>query len=279
MTDEHKELSAQAKEAKAKALLEKNKAKGLIRVDDTDKLLKSLTEKYGENTYDIVYNALVRPSDMVAKMDIKNDIKDLKNGRVTSAKLLQHIADNQIDSETLSKGLNKTVVLPKKEEKPKTECLDVSANFPSNTNDCFKTENVPVTKSLVTPYTLSDVETWARRKFNFSPIKNAPTNPGENYLAANLLEKMDIKGEMNPPNSGNLEHMTYSLKELKEKANLSAEDVDKILGPYTFRRSENEDIRVTRKAALYLMETNLLHQFKEDNPFLVPLSNKRGVSR
>ena len=239
MSDPRTDLAADAKKAKAKSILERNKAQGLINIADTDALINSLAEKYGDKTYDIVIAALTRPYDMVNKMGIRDD---MGSGKLTSAKLLQYMADNNIPSETLNRGLQRTSDNQQRgQEQPRTtEYLEVQGTFPSNATSYFKTEDVPGYFSAPFGFNQANVENWARNT-------------------------MHINRQTSPPQSGNFADMTYSLKELKAKAHLTDADITKILGADAVAKADNDNVRVTRKAALYLLETNILRQYHAAN--------------
>ena len=274
MTSPRDNLSAQAKEAKARSMLERNKARGLIKIDNVEALVSSLSAKYGDKTYDIVLAAVTRPYDFVNKMGIN----EFEGKKITSAKLLQYMADNEISADILNRGLQNGGQTPPTQTNNRSsqpEFLDVQGSFQCNNFSYFKTENVP-TPLVATPFGFSQtsVENWVNANLHVTPSRTALMNPGDNPLAATYLTQLGVRGAMNPPSAGNLDYMTYSLKELKNAAHLSDADITKILGSDAVAKADNDNVRVTRKAALYLLETNILRQYHEANP-LINL-NSRG---
>ena len=86
----------------------------------------------------------------------------------------------------------------------------------------------------------------------------SPTLPGENELAVTELNRT-MRLNPNALNS----NQEFSLKELREKAGLTDEDIRFILGDAGVKKSTQGNIYVTREAALYLMERKILRENRQ----------------
>ena len=86
----------QDKNAKALALLTKNKEAGRLSIDDPEAMMQKLTERYGDKAYDLVVNALVKP---------KTVMDDLGQTGVkpSSANTLNYLISDEISKENIAK--------------------------------------------------------------------------------------------------------------------------------------------------------------------------------
>ncbi|MBO5284699.1 MAG: hypothetical protein J6B00_02360, partial [Alphaproteobacteria bacterium] len=92
MTDTKSAMKDDMKLAKAKTLL--------VRAGvDADKTLKQLVAKYGANTYDIVLNAMLKPTDMMIAAGQKF---------ANTKKTIEYYASHQVSDVQLAKAINKT---------------------------------------------------------------------------------------------------------------------------------------------------------------------------
>ena len=250
------ELSADAKLAKAKTLLNRLKAKGVLNVKDIDALLSALNSRYGDRTYDIVLNCVNRPYEVM---------KALGQEGTTSAKTLQYFADHEISAADLEKALNstanttsktKTTTTPVKASAtppaPQREVLTPIKTFIVPPTSSFKTEKIDILDSGILIKRIHPTEVaWQ------TPIMS-PTLPGENELAVTELNRT-MRLNPNALNS----NQEFSLKELREKAGLTDEDIRFILGDAGVKKSTQGNIYVTREAALYLMERKILRENRQ----------------
>lgn len=79
---------------KALKMMENAKKEGRLSIDNPQELMNKLTERYGDNAYNLVRDSLMKPSEVMGKMGEKP---------TTSAETLKYLAGNEISQENIAK--------------------------------------------------------------------------------------------------------------------------------------------------------------------------------